>query len=212
VSAGVDARLTRRDDVRMTPEERVRANEAAGSDLFITISHSPGAESAARIGHYHNSQRGIELAGLVKTYFETSLGDTATIAATANYLVQQTSCPAVRVVYTAPETLLGEEGLADAAAVWKRAYALFLAVLTFRGVDPESTFSIEGKVTEGGEPAPNALVIVDGALEIMTDESGALSLELLEKTDHTIQAYSTTGRSAPSLFNEESAFLEIELE
>jgi N-acetylmuramoyl-L-alanine amidase len=211
-SAGVDARLTRRDDLRMTPEERVRANEAAGSDLFITISHSPGAVRAARVGHYHNSRRGIELAGMVKTYFEASLDDTATVAATANYLVQQTSCPAVRVVYTAPDTLMGEEGLAEAAAVWKRAYALFLAALAFRGVQAESTFSIEGKVTQAGEPAPNALVIVDGALEVMTDESGALALDLLERTDHTIQAYSTTGRSAPSVFNHESAFLEIELE
>jgi N-acetylmuramoyl-L-alanine amidase len=210
--AGIDARLTRRDDVRMTPEERVRANEAAGSDLFITISHSPGADMAARIGHYHNSQRGIELAGLVKAYFETSVGDPATVAATANYLVQQTSCPAVRVVYTAPDNLMGSGGLAEAAAVWRRAYALFLAVLTFRGVDAEATFSLEGRVSSGGEPAPNALVVVDGALEVMTDESGAFALKLLEKTDHTVQAYSTAGKSAPAVFNEETAFLEIELE
>lgn len=211
-SAGITARLTRRDDVRMTPDERVRANEEAGSDVFITIGHSPGPGFGAKIGHYHNSRRGIEMAGFAKTYFEGVLGDTATTGATANYLVQQTSCPAVQVIFTAPLTLQGEEGLADIAPVWKRAYALFLAVLAFRGVDARDTFSVDCEVTEGGEPAPNALVVVDGALEVMTDESGRLALKLLEKTDHTISAYSTTGRSAPSVFNQDSGLIGIELE
>jgi len=210
--AGIEARLTRRDDVRMTPEERVRTNEAAGSDLFITIGHAPGPENAARIGHYHNSQRGIEMAGLTKTYFESLTGDTAMTGATANYLVQQTSCPAIQVIYTAPRTMQGEEELTDIAKIWRRAYALFLAVIAFRGVDGRSTFSADLEVTEGGEPAADALVIVDGALEVMTDDSGSLSLMMMEKTDHTVEAYSTTGRSAPIVLNEESGIIRIELE
>ncbi len=57
--AGMNVRLTRRDDVAMTPEDRVRVSEAAGSDLFVSIAHVLGAETSARIGHYHNSKRGI---------------------------------------------------------------------------------------------------------------------------------------------------------
>jgi N-acetylmuramoyl-L-alanine amidase len=211
-SAGIETHMTRRNDVRVTQEERVRANEAAGSDLFISISHMPGAETAARMGHYHNSARGTEMAGLAAAYFESLLGAPATTGATAAYVIQQTSCPAVRAVFTAPPTAPGEDSLADIAAVWRRAYSLFCAVLAYRGVDEESTFSSSGRVTEGGEPAANALIVVDGALEIMTDARGEFGLRLLERQDHTIQAYSTSGRSAPRVFGEESGFLEIELE
>ncbi len=211
-SAGIEAHLTRRDDVRVTAQERVRANEAVGPDLFISIHHGLGPGQAAQIGHYHNSARGSEIAGLVAGYYETLAGAPATTGATADYLIQQTSCPAVRVYYTAPATIAGEESLADIAAVWTRAYGLFCAVLAYRGVTEENTFSVRGRVTEGGEPAANALVIVDGTLEVMTDAEGALALELLEKNDHTIQAYSTTARSAPSVFNAESGFLEIEMD
>ncbi len=85
-------------------------------------------------------------------------------------------------------------------------------MLAFRGVRDEDTFSIEVNVTEGGRPAGGALVVVDGMLELMADAAGRLRLDLLERTDHTVQAYSATGRSAPRVFNAESAPLELVLE
>jgi len=208
-SAGIEAHLTRRDDVRITREERVSANEAVSPDLFISIGHGPGSGNALRIGHYHNSARGIEIADLVGRYYEMLSGYSAATGATAAYLIQQTSCPAVEVYYTAPATVAGEESLADVAGIWSRAYGLFCAVLAYRGVTEENTFALDVRVTEGGEPVANALVIVDGTLELMTGADGTLELKLLEIGEHTIQAYSTTGRSAPSVFNEETGLMEM---
>jgi hypothetical protein len=211
-SAGIAARMTRKEDVRVTAEERVRANEAASPDLLISIDHSLGPDEAVSIGHYHNSTRGIEIAGLARKYCEKLVGAPGSTGATADYIIQQTSCPAVSVSFSAPATRAGEERLADVAGIWTRAYALFCAVLAYRGVEEENTFSLAARVAEGGLPASNALVIVDGTLEIMTDSEGALTLELMERGDHTIQAYSTTGRSAPSVFSEETGTLEIEID
>ena len=211
-SAGIYAHLTRSEDKRVTNEERVRSNEAVHSDLFISISHGPAAETSAHVGHYHTSTRGIEIAGKIGASYEALLGAQASTGPTAEYVVQQTSSPAVSVRFAAPGTVEGESLLADVSGVWRRAYALFCAVLAYRGIDEEVAFSVPGTVTEKGAPAANALVMVDGVLEIMADDSGGFALRLLEKTDHTIQAFSTTSRSAPRVFNEESGFLELELE
>jgi N-acetylmuramoyl-L-alanine amidase len=211
-SAGIEVRLTRDDDIRVTPEERVRSNEAMRSDLFVSIGHGRGAETAAHFSHYHSSARGIEMAGRAAACYSALVGATATTGPTADYAIQQTSSPAIKVVFTTPDTVAGEENLADVSRIWNRAYALFCAVLAYRGVEEDNTFSVEGRVTRAGVPAARALVIVDGALEVMTDTAGAFSLMFLDKTDHTVQAYSTTGRSAPNVFGEDSGYLELELE
>lgn len=211
-SAGIEVRLTRYEDVRVTPEERVRSNEAMRSDLFISVAHEPGTEISAHFGHYHDSARGIEMAGRAAACYTSLFGAAATTGPTAEYVIQQTSCPAMKAVFTAPLTVAGEENLAEVSGIWNRAYALFCAVLAYRGIEQDKTFSVEGRVTRAGRPSARALVIVDGALEVMTDEMGAFSLMLLEKNDHTIQAYSATVRSAPSVFGEETDYLEVELE
>jgi N-acetylmuramoyl-L-alanine amidase len=211
-SAGVNAVSTRDSDRRVTPEERVEINESAHSDLFISIGHAPGARRGVVVGHYHNSSRGKELAGEIMKEYQRLFGSPASLKSTDDYVVQQTSCPAVNVLFTAPGTVGGEESQSETASIWKRAYALFCAVLAYAGIEEGDTFSIQAAVTANGQPAEGAILVLDGALELMTGPEGKADIICVERGEHTLEAFSTTGKSAPVVFNEETGYVELQLE
>jgi N-acetylmuramoyl-L-alanine amidase len=211
-SVGVDTRLTRSADRRTTPTERVKMCETWNSLLVVSIGHGELAEATAGVYHYPGSRGGTALAehlsseiGLLTEYWPT-------IGETAEYLIQQTSCPAVSVVFMTPGSIENESALLEAFGIWQRAYAIHCGVVRYLGVDEADMFSIAGRVSRGDLPCRDAVVTVDGALATVTDSTGRFTFRLLEQGTHTLDAYSGEYSSGPVLIDESMQSVEITLE
>jgi N-acetylmuramoyl-L-alanine amidase len=206
-SVGVRALLTRETEENTTGEERVRRAEAARPTLLVSISHANGASAGGGLGrigagavvsHYPGSSGGARSARLIAEELHTCLGLEPQVAETADYLVQQPSCTAVKVEFSG--------GIAsDPAGVWMRAYSLMCGVLRFLGLDESKMFSIAGRVAAGGKACPGALLAIDGTMEIMADAKGEFTLRLLEPRSHTAEVVGESGRGRAVTFDEATA-------
>ena len=128
-----------------------------------------------------------------------------------DYIIQQTSCPAVKVTFPAGDTVEGETSMTEISEVWKRAYTVFCAVTRFLGMEESETFSIAGDVYIESEPSSGVWVLVDGTLEVLTDQEGRFRLKLLESGYHTAEAYSGARRSAHVGFDETTQAIRLQL-
>ncbi|MFH1313304.1 MAG: N-acetylmuramoyl-L-alanine amidase [Candidatus Eisenbacteria bacterium] len=210
-SAGIEARLTRRTDTRTGKEDRVARCEAWNSTVVLSVSHTGGARRKVGIEHYPGSSGGTRLSEYLGEEIAAVTGYDTAVGETAEYLVRQTSCPAVKVTFVTPPTLDDEASLSEPVDLWRRAYAAFSAIARYLGVEEHNTFSVSGKITRAGKAVTGGLVLVDGCFETIVDKTGGFNLNLLEHGLHTAVAYSGGVQSDRVEFDESTGPLLIEL-
>ena len=218
-SVGIRASLTRWNDHPASKVERVAAAESARAALLLSIAHEAGRRKGAALGRYPASSSGARLAEALRDELKSSFSWDAPISDNAEYVIQQTSCPAAVVTFLAPRSRkddapFADQYFADQYQVWTRAYALFCGVLKYLGAgnEPGGTFAVSGSVTRDGKPARGAVVMLDGALEAMTDAGGRFSLRLIERGPHTVTAFEEMAKSDALSVDETSRSVEIKLD
>jgi N-acetylmuramoyl-L-alanine amidase len=211
-SAGIGVRLTRETDHKVGPEQRVIASESAGSTLLISLAHSEIEAGRVTIGHFPGSSGGNRLSVNLADEIGRLPQYETQVTEIAEYLIQQTSCPAVKVDFPVGSGVEDELDLTEALNTWKRAYAIFYATLRYLGIEEDATFSVSGRVTADDRPLGGALVLVDGSLELLSDDDGKFSVKMLEEGNHIAEAFSGTQRSAPVVFDQDSDELRLNLD
>jgi len=211
-SAGIGVKLTRDTDHKVGPEQRVLASEDANSTLLISISHRENEDRKVVLGHFPGSSGGNRVSGILGEEIGDVSDYETEVTETADYLIQQTSCPAVKVVFPVGNSVSEELDLTETLNTWTRAYAIFYSTLRYLGIEEKETFSVSGRVISGDKPVSGALVLIDGSLEMLADSDGRFSAKLLERGDHVIEAFSGTQRSAPVVFDQDSNRVRLELD
>ncbi len=212
-SIGIKTYLTRETDRNTTKEERVTEAESHRSALLVSIAHAASDTQGVAIGHYPTSLGGAGLSQFLQQEMKTSLGWEAPISDNAEYLLQQTSCPAVKVTFLAPLTVEQDALLSEPCQVWMRSYAIVCGVLRYLGIsdDAETTFSISGRVADGGKPSQGALVVIDGTFETTTDDNGEFRLRLIENGPHAADIFSGSGERRSIVFDERTGSIQYNL-
>jgi N-acetylmuramoyl-L-alanine amidase len=210
-SAGIEVLLTRDTDREVGDAERVVVCESGRSALLVSIAHGRGDPKRLYIDHFPGSIGGTFISECIADEVRRGSGCDPVIGETAEYIVQQTSCPAVRISFTAGDESCGEADLGDAYGTWKRAYPLHLGVLRFLGVDKESAFDVSGRVTSGGKPLGGAVVTIDGSLEVPVDRHGRFTARMLEAGTHIAEAFSGSRKSEPVRFDGATGTITLEL-
>jgi N-acetylmuramoyl-L-alanine amidase len=169
-AAGADVRLTREGDLALSDVERVQASETFQAERFLRISH----RGPVCLGHAPGSAAGAAWAAHSEQALVT-LGLTAPpVAEDAQYVIQQTSCPAL----CASPASLGDEAsearLLAPGALRAEAYALFVALA--REWAPQAAWPADSLTVldDAGRPVPDAAVTLGGALVLVTDASGRI--------------------------------------
>jgi len=211
-SAGVEARLTRDTDHEVGGAERVITCESNHSALLISIAHQPGDLKRLVIDHFPGSRGGTLLSGYIADEMQDVVAYDSNIGETAEYIIQQTSCPAVKVSFPTGSTAVHEVALSETFNVWTRAYPVHLAILRFLGVDKASTFAVSGRVTSGGKPFGGAVITIDGSLEVLTDPRGRFTVKMLEAGPHTAEAFSGGRKSDTVRFDNTTGTVSLELQ
>lgn len=211
-SVGIDVRLTRDSDREVGGGQRVAVCEAGRSVLLVSLSHGDTRGGNIMIEHFPGSRGGTRLSGLLAEEIEATGGRRTRVGETAEYIIQQTSCPAVKVTFPVGKTAVDEVELSRTYNLWKRAYPICCAVLRHLGVIEESTFAVTGKVVSGTKGAGHAVVFIDGALEVLTDATGGFALRLLETGEHTAQAFSGASKSERIDFDASAHNLILEIQ
>jgi N-acetylmuramoyl-L-alanine amidase len=210
-SAGVETRLTRETDREVSDGERVSRCEANHSAVLISLTHARVDPEQVRIDHFPGSRSGALLAGYLAEEIEGSGSCKTHVGETADYIIQQTSCPAVEVTFPAGQSARDEIDLSADFNLWKKTYAVCCAVLRYLGVDGSATFTASGRVTSGGKPVPHAVVTIDGSFEVLADNKGRFTARLLERGSHTVQAFSSGRESASVAFHGPTDSIALEL-
>jgi len=169
-AAGAEVRLTRAGDLALSEVERVQLSEAFQAERFLRISH----RGPARLGHAPGSTAGAAWAAQTATEL-ARLGLAApAVSGEAQYVIQQTSCPAL----VASPAALGDEAsearLLAPGALRAEAYALFLALA--REWAPQAAWPTDSLtlLDPAGRPLADAAVTLGGALVLVTDASGRI--------------------------------------
>jgi N-acetylmuramoyl-L-alanine amidase len=210
-SAGVDARLTRDTDDEVGAGERVTVCESSRSALLVSLTHAETKDGRILIEHFPESRGGILLSEYLAEEMETLVHEESRIGETADYLIQQASCPAVKITFPVGKNPGDETEASDIYNLWARAYPVWCAVLRYLGVDAQETFAAAGRVTSRGKPAGHAVVMIDGNLEILADARGYFTARLLQSGSHTAQAFSGGMKSQSIAFDGSSGNLTLEL-
>lgn len=191
-AAGVRAAPTAAADETITDEVRLKRTEAFGPALVVSISSRVEGATSSAVSHYPNSGSGEAIAKLVAEELGRFQETSVPISETADYMIQQPSCAAVRVELAA-EAWVAPGAEAQAADVWQAAEALMCAVVRYLGVDRAQTVSLVVRVAERGRAAAGCLVTVDAALQAVTDEDGEAVFAMVEPGPHALEALSATG-------------------
>ena len=210
-SVGIETLLTRDADENPTKEDRVRKVEACEPALLVTISHSVAATPHAEVAHYPNSSAGERASKLLAEEIGTASGYDVVIRETADYLVQQSSCPAVKVTFFGPRTVAQDVAWTDAAGVWIRAYAQMCAVARFLGFAEEGTLPVRWEISEQGRPSAGCLLSIDGTLEAVADKSGVCNLRLIEPGPHTARIETMSGLRWAGTFDPSAGTIRVDL-
>jgi len=206
--AGLEAHLTRSDDYDIPKQQRVRLTENFGASLLISIGHRSGNSPSVIIEHYPGSTQGKRLAHAIGDQLDPSRFSFQ-IGETADYVVQQTSCPAVSLTFRLSDSLVATTYQLEAYLIQKRSYPVFCGIIDYSGIG--KTFDLSGTVYRRGEPVRHAVVWVDGCLSLITDGSGNFEVRLLEKGSHEIFACSDGDCSQPYRVDSEGK-IRIDLE
>jgi len=210
-SAGVETHLTRDTDREVGGAERVMTCENNHSALLLSIVHQSGDLKQLVIEHFPESRGGTALSEYIADEMKDGLAYDPLIAETAEYIIQQTSCPAVKVSFPAGTSAEDEVSLSETFNIWRRAYPLHLAILRYLGVEKQKTFEVSGRVTSGEKPLGRAVVTIDGSLEVLTDARGRFTARLLETGEHVAEAFSGAARSDPVYFDSTTGTITLEL-
>ncbi|MFC1800158.1 hypothetical protein ACFL2Z_04525, partial [Candidatus Eisenbacteria bacterium] len=175
-------------------------------------SHRENEERKVILGHFPGSSGGNRISGILSDEIKDISDYETEVTETADYLIQQTSCPAVKVVFPVGNSVSEELDLTETLNTWTRAYAIFYSTLRYLGIEEGETFSAEGRVTSDGRPVAGALLLIDGSLEMLADTDGRFAVKLLERGDHVIEAFSGTQRSTPVVFDQNSNQVRLELD
>lgn len=169
-AAGAEVRLTRDGDLALSEVERVQTSEAFRAERFLRISH----RGPARLGHAPGSAAGAAWAERAAQAL-AALGLAApAVTGEAQYVIQQTSCPAL---FASPASLgdeTAEARLLAPGALRSEAYALFLALA--REWAPQAAWPTDSLtlLDSAGRPLADAAVTLGGALVLVTDASGRI--------------------------------------
>ena len=210
-SSGIEAHLTRDTDREVGGAERVITCESEHSALLVSIAHQPGDMKRLVIDHFPGSRGGTLVSGYIADEMQDVVAYDSDIGETAEYIIQQTSCPAVKVSFPTGSSATDEVTLSETFNVWTRAYPVHLAILRFLGVDKPSTFAVSGQVTSGGRPFGRAVVTIDGSLEVLADSRGRFTVKMLEAGPHTAEAFSGGRKSDPVRFDNTTGAITLEL-
>jgi N-acetylmuramoyl-L-alanine amidase len=167
-AAGAEVKLARTGDFAIADVERVQAAEAFRAERYLRLSRA----GPARLGAYPTSAAGRAWAARAAASL-ASLGLPAPpVTDEAQYVVQQTSCPAL---LAAPGSLADEASetrLLAPGALRAEAYALFLALA--REWAPDAAWPADSLTVldEAGRAVPGAAVTLGDALVLVTDASG----------------------------------------
>lgn len=191
-AAGARVQLSRGLDEGPSDIQRIRAANAQGAGLFLTIGHH--ASDSIRTSHYPSSLKGKQVASAVREALLASndvLSDGGTVP-DSTYVLIQTSCPSVTVTH-------GTQGLAaddPAASARKEAYGILLGLLP----KPAGAASLGVKVMgPGGAASPNALVTLDGLWHGQSDAAGRWRFSNLEPGKHEVMLHLGTGAPVKQL-------------
>jgi N-acetylmuramoyl-L-alanine amidase len=170
-AAGAEVRLTREGDFALSDVERVQAGEAFHAERYLRVAHRA---EPPRLGAYPTSAAGRAWATRTAQSL-ASLGlPVPPVTDEAQYVIQQTSCPAL---LAAPGSLADEAAearLLAPGALRSEAYALFLALA--REWAPDAAWPADSlTVLDGdGRPLAGAAVTLGGTLVLVTDASGRI--------------------------------------
>ncbi|MFC1734331.1 N-acetylmuramoyl-L-alanine amidase, partial [candidate division KSB1 bacterium] len=191
-TAGADVMLTRGKGEDMTPYSRVRLANREGAELFVSLRHEISAGpnvSGITTYAYPTSSTGKRVASLILDSFKSHMntGGTGPIEA-ADYVLQQTGCPAVVVnlgYISHPET---EELLYGTRYNRDQAYSIFIALIQFYAGDSIRFGTLSGEVKDGnGSPVNNALVTLDNTISLQTGKDGRFIFNLLESGEYQVE-------------------------
>jgi N-acetylmuramoyl-L-alanine amidase len=176
-AAGAEVRLTRDGDHALSDVERVERSEAFHADRFVRIAHRT---SPPRLGYYFASAAGRAWAVRAAREFAALGLPAPTTGDEAQYVLQQTSSPAL---FASPSTLgseADEARILAPGALRAEAYALFLALAREWAPDaawpPDSLTVLDA----AGRPVPGAAVTLGGALVLVTGPSGRVGFARTE--------------------------------
>jgi N-acetylmuramoyl-L-alanine amidase len=210
-SAGISSHLTREADRRIAPQDRVTKCEYVKSTLVVSIGHSGGSTEGVTIGHYPGSRGGISLSRYLSEELGPFMDTDPCVGETDDYIVLQTSCPAVTVDFKSGVSLGKGAAVSTPSAVWDRAYGMFCAVVRYLHPNESETFSVTGRVI-CSTPCPDVLILIDGTFEMIAAETGHFSLKLLEPGPHTAQVISAGSESERVRFGPGSGPIQITLD
>jgi N-acetylmuramoyl-L-alanine amidase len=167
-AAGAEVRLARDGDLALSDVERVQLSEAFHAERFVRVSH----RGPARIGHAPGAVASAAWATQVAAEMSRMGLPAPPPTDEAQYVVQQTSCPALLAVPAALADEAAEARLLAPGALRAEAYALFLGIARAWAPDADWPADSLRVLGDDGRPVPAAAVTLGGALVIETDAQG----------------------------------------
>jgi N-acetylmuramoyl-L-alanine amidase len=193
--AGAQVTLTRDGDFAISEVERVQSAERAAPHRVLRIGHPA---EVPRFGHYFASAVGRRWAQATGAWMERlGLGSTAAPVEDAQYVLQQTSCPALYVAPFSMTRAEDEARLGEPGFLRREAYAIMVALaadlLADAGAPPPAWEPDSVRLLgPDGMPEPRVLAEIGGLLH-QADSAGVLRFAHTEPGDLAMIAYPLRG-------------------
>lgn len=191
-TAGADAQLTIDQGDDLTPYSRVRFANEIGAHLFVSIRHASDARpesSGISTYAYPTSSNGKRLGTLALNSIAVVLGTRGVgPVEAADYVLQQTGCPALIVNLGNISNQSLEEELYTTRRNRLEAYSLFTALLAYFQGDNNDWGRFSGRIVDdSGKPVDNALISLDESLVIQSDPEGRFIFIALEPRHYSVK-------------------------
>lgn len=185
-AAGAEVVLTRGAADVVPAQERVRIATQHAADFFVRLESSLEVGRCARVLHYPGSARGAQLARGVARRLHTAIEcDSVAVREDAQYVLQQTPCPAIVVQLAGPRTQAARAATAHTDSLRRASAALFLGLRTALTPDIDAWPPLE-VAGAGGEQARDALVVLDGVEARRPDARGRVRFEHVAPGAHQL--------------------------
>jgi N-acetylmuramoyl-L-alanine amidase len=183
-AAGAEVKLTRGAGDVVPPQERVRIATHHAADFYVRLESSLEVGRCARVLHYPGSQRGAELARGVARRLRAALEcDSVQVVENAQYVLQQTPCPAIVVQLPGPNTPARRAAAAHPDSLRRASSMLLLGVRTALtpNIDAWPPLDVVGGA---GDLARDALAVLDGVEAQRPDARGRVRFEHVAPGTH----------------------------